>query len=304
VNEPEESTREDGTRIWQVTDESDVCHECHGYDEDCPRCAGGGAEHGIQLLHREDGPAVIEPDGSVEYWVNGERHREDGPAVIPHRGKHEWWVRGNRHRTDGPAVCVPGRPGNAEWWVRGKKHRADGPAIESTFGATEYWVNGKLHREDGPAVETFNNGNLWQAEYWVNGKLHREGDYARFHAFEGVHEWHLNGKLHRTDGPAIVRRDGSTEYWVDGKAHREGGPAVIRADGSRSWHQDGRLHRTDGPAVEEEDGYTEWWVYGKRLPRIDTPLIEGLDPHVRATVLEQYRPGTYLPELIANTPPF
>ena len=32
-------------------------------------------------LHREDGPAVVEADGTVRYLVGGILHREDGPAV-------------------------------------------------------------------------------------------------------------------------------------------------------------------------------------------------------------------------------
>jgi hypothetical protein len=32
--------------------------------------------------HREDGPAIIYPDGSEEWLVKGAFHRTDGPAVI------------------------------------------------------------------------------------------------------------------------------------------------------------------------------------------------------------------------------
>ncbi len=45
-------------------------------------------EHGVitffkdNKLHREDGPAVIYPDGTEIWWYEGETHREDGPAVI------------------------------------------------------------------------------------------------------------------------------------------------------------------------------------------------------------------------------
>jgi hypothetical protein len=32
--------------------------------------------------------------------------------------------------------------------------------------------------------------------------------------------WTLNQKLHRTDGPAVIRADGTQEWWVDGHRFR------------------------------------------------------------------------------------
>jgi len=47
-------------------------------------------------LHRDDGPAVIWDDGSVEYWVNGQLHRLDGPAVIWDDETVQFWVENRR----------------------------------------------------------------------------------------------------------------------------------------------------------------------------------------------------------------
>ena len=45
-------------------------------------------------------------------------------------------------------------------------------------------------------------------------------------------EWHSpDGKLHRTDGPAMTHRDGTEEWWEHGKRQRTDGPAIIRPDG-------------------------------------------------------------------------
>ena len=45
-------------------------------------------------LHRENGPAIIYPGGTKEYFLNGKRHRIDGPA-IEYRGKDfEYWYEG------------------------------------------------------------------------------------------------------------------------------------------------------------------------------------------------------------------
>ena len=56
---------------------------------------------------------------------------------------------------------------------------------------------------------------------------------------DGSKEWRLNGKLHRTDGPAIEYADGSKEWYLNGKCHREDGPAVEYADGTKFWFLNG-----------------------------------------------------------------
>jgi hypothetical protein len=71
-----------------------------------------------------------------------------------------------------------------------------------------------------------------------------------------------NGELHRTDGPAIERKDGQLEWWVNGELHRTDGPAMELRDGSKMWWVNGELHRTDGPAVEWSDGDKSWWIDG------------------------------------------
>jgi len=70
------------------------------------------------LLHRTDGPAVVETDGYQAWYVNGRRHRTDGPAVIFEDGTQWWYVNGKRHRTDGPALILA--DGTQEWYVNGK----------------------------------------------------------------------------------------------------------------------------------------------------------------------------------------
>jgi len=47
-------------------------------------------------LHREDGPAVKDADGTEEWWRDGELHRDDGPAITWADGTEEWWRDGVR----------------------------------------------------------------------------------------------------------------------------------------------------------------------------------------------------------------
>jgi hypothetical protein len=56
----------------------------------------------------------------------------------------------------------------------------------------------------------------------------------------GRKEWTLNGKYHRTDGPAIEGDDGYKAWWLNGNRHRTDGPAVEGADGDKRWYLDGK----------------------------------------------------------------
>ena len=52
-------------------------------------------------------------------------------------------------------------------------------------------------------------------------------------------------------------KDGTIEYriyTINGKLHRTDGPAIEYPDGSNYWYQNDRRHRTDGPAVIHPDG--------------------------------------------------
>jgi hypothetical protein len=65
---PTLTTRSDGTQSWYLN----------------------------ELLHREDGPAIIYPDGTQYWFLNDQLHREGGPAITWANGTQEWWVRGER----------------------------------------------------------------------------------------------------------------------------------------------------------------------------------------------------------------
>lgn len=51
-----------------------------------------------KLTHKEDGPAIIWPNGDQYWHKNGKLHREDGPAIILSNGEIEWWLNGHYHR--------------------------------------------------------------------------------------------------------------------------------------------------------------------------------------------------------------
>jgi hypothetical protein len=83
--------------------------------------------------------------------------------------------------------------------------------------------------------------------------------------------WYKLGtnQLHREDGPAIERSDGTKCWYLNEKCHREGGPAAELSDGTKYWYLNGKLHREDGPAIEYSDGDKFWYLNGERLTKQD-----------------------------------
>ena len=71
-----------------------------------------------------------------------------------------------------------------------------------------------------------------------------------------------NGRIHRTDGPAVIATNGTRKWLIDGQLHRTDGPAVIWSSGAKEWWQNGQLHREDGPAIEWSNGAKQWFLHG------------------------------------------
>ena len=109
----------------------------------------------------------VSPDGTKQWFLNGELHREDGPAV-------EW-------------------PDGSKWWfLNGKLHREGGPAVEWADGSKWWHLHDKLHREGGPAVEHSNGSKRW----FLNGKEYSESEWKK----EVNKEQTCDGKLIEIDG--------------------------------------------------------------------------------------------------------
>jgi hypothetical protein len=51
----------------------------------------------MEILHREDGPAIEYSDGDKSWYLNGECHREDGPACEYADGGKSWYLNGVKY---------------------------------------------------------------------------------------------------------------------------------------------------------------------------------------------------------------
>lgn len=143
------------------------------------------------VIHRDGYPAVIKADGTEVWYQHGRIHREDGPAIIEpatyNNAKICWCRHEQLHRdNDEPAVIYFN--GTKEWYQNGKRHRVGGPAVTYKNGAEIWYQNGRQHREDGPA-QTFPNGHLC---WYRNGEKHRADGPAIIFP-DGSTFWHYDG---------------------------------------------------------------------------------------------------------------
>lgn len=101
---------------------------------------------------------IVRKDGTVEWYHKGQRHRENGPAIENPNGSKEWYLNGKLHRTDGPAIE---ESRYTVWYYDGKIHRIGGPAIEWNNSYKAWYHHGQRHRTDGPAVEESDGTKKW-----------------------------------------------------------------------------------------------------------------------------------------------
>ena len=48
-------------------------------------------------LHRDNGPAIVYPDGTQYWYRNGQLHRDNGPAEVYPNGTQFWYRNGIYH---------------------------------------------------------------------------------------------------------------------------------------------------------------------------------------------------------------
>ena len=71
----------------------------------------------VDDLHRLDGPAIIWPNGTKEWYVDGKVQNLKGPAIVRKNGYKAWWLNNHLHRLDGPAV--ESSDGEKRWRING-----------------------------------------------------------------------------------------------------------------------------------------------------------------------------------------
>ncbi len=179
---------------------------------------------------------TVKPNGTIE-WRN-EADQLDSWNDLPAR------IRINEMITMGGGHTHPMRSweGRKEWYKQGKMHRDnDQPAHVESNGYSEWWFEGKPRRPSGgPNIVDYDGSQQWTDD---SMQKHREGDLPAYIKASGMQAWFLNGQSHRDDNkPAMIDKEGRPiRYFKHGKLHRTDGPALIDHDtGEREWYIDGR----------------------------------------------------------------
>jgi hypothetical protein len=138
-------------------------------------------------------------------------------------------------------------------------------------------VNGKRYidnllpdEELMPFVESSDGSRYWH----IDGILHRDDGPAIENA--QVHEWWLNGRRHREDGPAIEYLTKSKyEWYLDGQRHRLYHLPAVEGD-TLKWYSQNKMHREFGlPATINSDGRDRtWYLHGKQYNEDGTAMRE------------------------------
>ena len=91
---------------------------------------------------------TVDEEGTTRWYKDAKckvLHRENGPAIEQYDGTMLWHQNGQLHRTNGPAI--EWRDGEKRWYQNGRLHRTDGPAIERCNGTKEWYINNKAMTE-------------------------------------------------------------------------------------------------------------------------------------------------------------
>lgn len=252
---------------------------------------GWRAWHSCGKLHRDNGPAIIGPDGTSIWCQHGFIHRDNEPAITFADGALAW-INMNviTRANDKPAfVCAKG---TQKWYLDGNLHRGnDQPAVIITRNVSKRDEDGYIpsctlhadcerismpYKRHLPMYDTIIRECNCDLCYMLHNKV----------PSRPLKMWYLHGALHREGGrPAIIDYDGTKLWYVDGALHRiGGGPAIDTSYGAQLWYERGLLHREGGPAIiyndlinggyeyQYENGEQRWYQRGKRH-RLDGPAI-------------------------------
>lgn len=242
-----------------------------------------------EVLHREDGPAVIHADGISEYWFEGRRHRHKGSAIIDYyfpaikikNGKVDpTYYSDDHYNQDGPIlmfntnmkdIILPYLKRtfniiqNTPLKELGLTHREKIDSCEKD--TVKIYFNCIAHSVIGPADIKSNGTQV----YYMYGVKHCEYGPAIVDVVKNTKYWYIYGLLHREDGPAVIKpsikKNNTIHQWYKyGVSHRLDGPSIVEYNDKNEeiyymWLRNGRIHRSEldgqgyGPAMYMDKKY-------------------------------------------------
>lgn len=258
-----------------------------------------GIESGHLYVSKKIGNTSIWKDslGCARYYTDNKFHREDGPAVIDPDKEPGYYLEGVKYSKE-------------EWEkkLRYKKEgitQVNGLFIKKNEKETRYYLDYEkniLHREDGPAVIIVSFPDNECYYFWEGTEIYKE-DWE-----QKVKEKQLAGSGATEIEPGVFQRvenqglaHEQTVYYSDAKCtikHRVGGPALECKCAVNEWKQNGQFHREDGPALIGAHYYGTYYLKGKTYDEanwrraLNKNNVE-LSPGVYHTIFNQGRADQY-----------
>jgi hypothetical protein len=145
----------------------------------------------------------------------------------------------------------------------------------------EHRLFDQFHRENNQPSLEYPDG---QEYYHYGGKLHRTEGPAVL-SYEGTRAWYRHGRLYSYNDHHTVEYPDGTKLWCYyfdyctnvkmtcyGDLHRVNGPA-IETKNFKAWYYYSKLHREDGPAIIYKNGALEWYYRGKRHRKYKPAIV-------------------------------
>ena len=95
---------------------------------------------------------------------------------------------------------------------------------------------------------------------------------SEFKYFDGYYISDSKAAYYNLDG-TYKDKTGIIQSFVNGKLHKSNGPAVEWPDGSSAWYINGKLHIIDGAAYETDSGYKSWYIDGNSVTHLEHKLL-------------------------------
>jgi hypothetical protein len=257
-------------------------------------------------IHNKEGPAVIYPDGTREWWINGKRHNINGPAIYNNNTGFSLKIRNGKvdpvnyiwtENNDRQVVVVDHIDvRNSVMRIKPileKIKVIDSYRIDQKGDKLNYYYKGMLHRCSQNTVSGEGPAEMWDSgsEIWyMYGVKHRENGHAVKDVVSNQTIWYYFGLIHNDTSRAKIKYSKNYRYcesaWYKyGIVHRDNGAAYTKAKLrsenitiiQKSYYSNGHLHRDDGPAVIRREGYKEhmWWYQDGKMHNLRGPSYKG-----------------------------
>ena len=201
-------------------------------------------------IHNKEGPAVVYPDGTREWWFNGKRHNINGPAIYNNNTGFSLKIRNGKvdpvnyiwtENNDRQAVVVDHIDvRNAVMRIKTileKIKVIDSYRIDQKGVKLNYYYKGMLHRCSDDTVSGEGPAEIWDSgtEIWyMYGVKHRENGHAVKDVVSNQTIWYYFGLIHNDTSRAKIIYSKNYRYcesaWYKyGIVHRDNGPAYTKA---------------------------------------------------------------------------